>query len=235
MFDTILFGVLFTLVIYIVAYQIHKLLKLSFINPFLIAVVLAITILSILNITYEQYMVGGELIRFFLGPVTILLAVPLYKQYEIIKKNFLFFMIGTLFGAIVSFILVVFFSFVFGVTPILAISSLPKSITAPMALEVSKIIGGDVSLTMMMVSFTGLTGAAFGKLIVKVMKIKSPLAIGLALGSITHVIGTSVAIEIGEEEGAISSAAIGITGVVTVLILPTLIQIINILFPHIFS
>ncbi|MBU1142608.1 MAG: LrgB family protein [Firmicutes bacterium] len=233
MTNTILFGVLFTLIIYVLAYQLHKFLKLSFINPFLIAVVLAISILLIFDISYEDYMVGGELVKFFLGPVTILLAVPLYKQYTVIKKNFLFFMIGTIFGTLVSFILVVFFSFVFGITPILALSSLPKSITAPMALEVSALIGGDMSLTMMMVTFTGLTGAAFGKLIVKVMKIKNPLAIGLALGSITHVIGTSVAVEIGEEEGAISSAAIGITGITTVLLLPTLIQIVNILFPNI--
>lgn len=235
MTSTMLFGILFTLIVYVAAYQIHRILKLSFINPFLIAVILAISFLLIFGISYEDYMVGGEVIKFFLGPVTILLAVPLYKQYTVIKKNFLFFMIGTLFGTLVSFILVVLFSFLFGITPILAISSLPKSITAPMALEVSQLIGGDVSLTMMMVTFTGLTGAAFGKLIIKVMKVKNPLAIGLALGSITHVIGTSVAVEIGEEEGAISSAAIGITGITTVLLLPTLIQIVNILFPTILS
>lgn len=235
MTSTMLFGILFTLIVYVAAYQLHKILKLSFINPFLIAVILAISFLLIFGISYEDYMVGGEVIKFFLGPITILLAVPLYKQYTVIKKNFLFFMIGTLFGTLVSFILVVLFSFLFGITPILAISSLPKSITAPMALEVSQLIGGDVSLTMMMVTFTGLTGAAFGKLIIKVMKVKNPLAIGLALGSITHVIGTSVAVEIGEEEGAISSAAIGITGITTVLLLPTLIQIVNILFPTILS
>ncbi|PKK92939.1 MAG: hypothetical protein CVV61_07180, partial [Tenericutes bacterium HGW-Tenericutes-6] len=182
-----------------------------------------------------DYMVGGESIKFFLGPVTVLLAVPLYKQYQIIKKNFLFFLIGSLFGTLVSFILVVLSSYAFNITPILALSSLPKSITAPMALEVSSMIGGDLSLTMMMVSFTGLTGAAFGKIIIKLMKIKNPLAIGLALGTITHVIGTSVAIEIGEEEGAISSAAIGIAGITTVLILPTLIQIASLLVPSLFT
>ncbi|PKK87140.1 MAG: hypothetical protein CVV63_02060 [Tenericutes bacterium HGW-Tenericutes-8] len=235
MTNTMLFGILFTIMIYVVSYQLHKWLKLSFINPFLIAVVLGIVTLKVLNISYEDYMVGGESIKFFLGPVTVLLAVPLYKQYQIIKKNFLFFLIGSLFGTLVSFILVVLSSYAFNITPILALSSLPKSITAPMALEVSSMIGGDLSLTMMMVSFTGLTGAAFGKIIIKLMKIKNPLAIGLALGTITHVIGTSVAIEIGEEEGAISSAAIGIAGITTVLILPTLIQIASLLVPSLFT
>lgn len=231
MIETVLFGVLFTVGIYVFAYWLHGKLKLTLINPFLIALILSIVVLKIANITYEQYMVGGEWIRFFLGPVTVLLAVPLYKQYAVVKKNFWFFLVGTLFGTLVSFVLVVISSLIFDVTPILSLSSLPKSITAPMALELSALLGGDPSLTIMMVSFTGLTGAAFGKLIIKVMRVKNPVAIGLALGSITHVIGTSIAIELGEEEGAISSAAIGIAGIMTVLILPTLIQVVIKLFP----
>lgn len=225
MIETILFGILLTCILFVLGNVISKTLKLSYINPFLISVIIGIVFLKTADISYDTYMIGGQFIRFFLGPITVMLAIPLYKQFSVVKQHYVLFLFGTMLGILVSAMLVFILTLLFEVEYTLALSSYPKSITAPMALELSSLLEGDPNLTMMMVSFTGLTGAAFGKLIVKVLKVTNPLAIGLALGCITHVIGTSVAIQIGEEEGAISSAAIGVTGVTTVLMLPYILQL----------
>ena len=194
-------------------------------NPILIATILIIGFLTVTGIKYETYKVGGDYISFFLGPVTVLLAVPLYRHIQALKNNWLPILAGILVGCITSIVCVIACAKIFNISKTLMLSLIPKSITIPMGSVVSEQIGGIPSITIVAIVITGITGAVTAPLVCKFFRIGNPVAQGVAIGTASHALGTTKAMEIGEVQGAMSSLSIGVAGVMTVFVTPVLLKV----------
>ena len=214
------FGVVLTLLCYWFATYISAKLKNTLLNPLLLASVMIITILLSLGIEYDTYRAGADYISYFLNPATVCLAVPLYRQYRVLKENVVAVILGILSGCIACVISITGLAMVFRLSPELTASMLPKSITTAIAMGLSEEIGGITSVTVAAVIVTGIFGACIASAMCKIFKINEPVAQGLATGASAHAIGTSKALEQGEVQGAMSSLAIVVTGIMTVIILP---------------
>jgi len=219
------FGINLTIFSYLLGMAVYKKLKLPIFNPILVALTFISAILLTFKIPLEYFSKGGDIITIMLGPATVVLALPLYNKIHLLKENFLPIMGGIVAGVITTIISCYLLGKAFGLNETLVLSSLPKSITTPIGLSLSKDIGGHISITMVMIIITGITGAVISPTVCKIFKIKNPVAKGIAIGTASHAIGTSKAIEMGEEEGAMSSLAIGVAGIMTVIILPLLIKV----------
>lgn len=220
----ILFGIISTLICYYISQKIYKKFKISIINPVLISIILLILILKITGISYERYNTGASIITFMLGPIVVLIGMSLYENLDTIKENFTAIICGILSGIITALISVFILSKFLNLEEKFEYSLYSKSITTPLAVEVTSMLGGLNSITVVAVIATGIFGATVAPFIMKVGKIKSPTAIGIGIGTSSHGVGTSKAIEMGEEEGAASGLAMGLTGVITVLIASILIK-----------
>lgn len=214
------FGIFISLVAYEIGQIIYKKTKLPIFNPLLVAIVIVIALLKIFNIDFETYNQGGQFINMFLGPATVILAVPLYKQLSLLKKNFIPIIIGITVGCFVSVISIILLSKVFGLDNNIIISLLPKSVTTPIGIEISNSLGGVTGVTVLAIVITGITGAIIAPIVCKIFRITNPVARGIGIGTASHAVGTSKALEIGETEGAMSSLSIGIAGLMTVVIAP---------------
>jgi len=219
-----LFYVLITIIAYEIGLFVYRRTKISLLNPYLISVVLIILFLSKTNISLELYNKGGSLISFFLAPATVILAVPLYKQLELLKANVFPVIAGVVVGCVTSVVSVCFLSRLMKLSLPVILSLVPKSITTPIGIELSKQINGIPSITVSTILITGIAGAVFGPSICKFFRITDRIAVGIAFGTSSHAIGTTKAMELGEVEGAMSGLSIGIAGVVTVLIVPLILK-----------
>ncbi|MEI6856623.1 LrgB family protein [Psychrilyobacter sp.] len=217
-----LFGVCLTIITYIIGLEVYKKFKLPILNPILIALTIIISILLYFKIPLETYKKGGDLISFFLAPATVVLAVPLYKKIDLLKEHFIPILGGVIAGVVTSIVSCTLIGKALGLDLSIIKSSLSKSLTTPIAIELSKQVGGIVPITMVMVMITGISGAILAPFICKILKIENKIAKGLAIGTASHAVGTSRAIEMGETEGAMSGLAIGVAGLLTVFILPLL-------------
>ncbi|MBE6067637.1 MAG: LrgB family protein [Clostridium lundense] len=217
-------GVLISLICFELGLYIYHKTKIPFFNPLLIAIILVIFVIKLFNISLDSFNIGGDLISFFLGPATVVLAVPLYHKLDLIKKYFAPILLGVTVGSITAMFSIYYISKLFGLNDELTFSLVPKSITTPIGIEVSKVIGGIPAITVAAIILTGIIGAVISPLVCKVFKIKNEIAIGISIGTASHAIGTTKAIEMGETEGAMSSLAIGIAGIITSLIAPILIS-----------
>ena len=222
--NTPFFGIVMTIVAYETGVFCSRKFKLAICNPMLIASILLIGFLLLTGVSLETYNIGGDYISIFLAPATAVLAVPLYKQLDNLKKNIIPIVIGIFTGCIVSFALVSLCVFIFEIDVVLHYSLLPKSITIPMGMELSRIIGGIPSITIASIVITGITGGVEAPIVCKVCKIKHPVAQGIAIGTSAHAIGTAKALEMGEVQGAMSSLAIGVCGVFTTILTPILLH-----------
>lgn len=220
-----MFGIILTIIAFELGVFINNKWRNPLLNPILIATILIIGFLSITGIKYETYKVGGDYISFFLGPVTVLLAVPLYKHIQALKKSWLPILAGIFVGSAVSIICVIACAKIFGISKTLMLSLIPKSITIPMGSVVSEQIGGLPSITIVAIVITGITGAVTAPLVCRFFRIKNPVAQGVAIGTSSHALGTTKAMEIGEVQGAMSSLSIGVAGVITVFVTPVLLKI----------
>lgn len=234
MFDIFLQSPAFGLLLSVFSFQlglwIFAKTRLPIFNPLLVSMLICIAVLLIFNIPLEQYMKGGSIIHFLLGPATVALAIPLYKHMSYIRKFFIPILIGVLSGVLVSLLLVVGLGWWFGVDSSVLHSLVPKSITTPMGVALSEILGGIPSLTVVAIVITGIVGAVTAPFVLKWLKIKSKIAKGIGIGTAAHALGTTKAMEMGSVEGAMSSAAIGIAGVITVILAPVLISLLEKLF-----
>jgi len=221
--QTPLFGILLSLIAFEIGVAIRKKWQNSLLNPLLIANVLIIGFLSITGVSLETYNLGGDYISFFLGPVTVVLAVPLYKQIQNLKKYWLPILTGIFVGSITSVLCVIGCSKLAGLSTTLMLSLVPKSITIPMGSVLSTQIGGVSSLTIIAITITGITGAVTAPMVCKLFKIKNPVAQGVATGTASHALGTSRAMEMGEVQGAMSSLSIGVAGIFTALVAPFIV------------
>lgn len=222
-----LFGIFLTLAAFEAGVALNKKFKKSILNPLLIGLILIVGFLMITGISYDSYKIGGDYISILLGPATVVLAVPLYRQLGNLKKHWLPILAGIAVGSLTSICCVVAASKLVGLSETLMLSLVPKSITIPMGSVVSEQIGGIPSITIISIVITGITGAVTASVVCKFFHIKHKVAQGIAIGTASHALGTTRAMEIGETQGAMSSLAIGIAGIFTAVVAPLLLQLIG--------
>ncbi|MFI3315605.1 MAG: LrgB family protein [Rikenellaceae bacterium] len=206
-----------TLVVYALALWLYKKSSMQILHPLLTSLVVIIVILSQLDISYDHFKTATMPIDFLLGPTVVALGWTLYKQLENLKKHIVSITISILLGAICGIAVVVIVARVAAADPLVELSLLSKSVTTPIALEITKKIGGLTSLCSVTVVLTGIFGSIIAPWLYKVTSIKDPIARGLALGCAAHGVGTAKAMELGKIEGAISALAIGLMGLSTLL------------------
>lgn len=190
----------------------------ALLNPLLLAAIFVFALLYITGTDYETYNGGGAFIGMFLTPATAVLAIPIYRQRELLRQNILPILSGAFVGSLVSVVSVIIFSRLFGLDEIVTVSLVPKSVTTAIGLEISATLGGTQSITMIAIIISGIGGAIIMPTILKVCKIEDSIAKGIAMGTASHAIGTSRALEMGETEGAMSGLAIGVAGLITVVL-----------------
>ena len=198
-------------------------------NPILLTIATLILYLKCADISYETYSEGGELIAFWLKPAVVALGVPLYLQLEMIKKQWMPILLSQLVGCLVGVVSVVLIAKGLGATPDVICSLAPKSVTTPIAMEVSNATGGIPSLTAAMVVMVGLFGAVFGFRMLDMGHVKSPIAQGLSMGTASHAIGTSAAMEVSKKYGAYSSLGLTLNGILTSLLTPMVLRLMGII------
>ena len=217
---SVYFGFFITLFAYWLGTGISKKVKITLCNPLLLAIILIIAFLKLTDISYGAYENGAKYINFFLTPVTVCLAVPLYRQIRLLKENIEIIFIS-IFAGCVSCAAVIFgLAKLFGMDREMYVSIVPKSITTAIALGMSEELGGVASVTVMAVFISGIGGAIIAGFVFKIFRIKEPMAQGLAAGTASHALGTSKALELGEIQAAMSSLAIAVAGMMTVVIGP---------------
>lgn len=222
--ESLFFGMALSLIAYRIGFMVQKKWKKVFLNPLLIAVILIITFLLVTGISYETYEYGAKYLSYFMTPVTVCLAVPLYRQLQVLKENLAAILISIAIGCLTHAAVVIAILSVFGVEEQLIFSLLPKSITTAIALGLSSEIGGIQGITVIGVMVAGISGAVVGPALLKLVGVTEPVAQGLAIGSSSHAVGTSKAIELGEVQAAMSSLAIVVTGILTVVIVPWIVS-----------
>ena len=221
-----LFGILLSLVAFEIGVTISKKFKYSFLNPLLIANILIVGFLLTTGISLESYNVGGDYISVMLSPATVVLAVPLYRQISKLKQFWKPILAGIFAGSLTSLACVIVVSKLVGLSDTLMLSLLPKSITIPMGSVVSAQIGGIPPVTIIAITITGITGAVAAPAVCRFCRIKNKVAQGIAVGTASHALGTTRAMEMGEVQGAMSSLSIGVAGLFTAIVAPIIISLI---------
>ena len=189
-------------------------------NPVLIAVILLVSVLTATGTTYQTYFEGAQFVHFLLGPATVALAIPLYRQLEEVRRSAAALLISIAAGALTASLTAVGVAYALGASRDTLISLAPKSVTAPVAMGISEQLGGLPSLTAVLVMMTGILGAMLGPVIMNLLRIRSWAARGLAMGTTSHGIGTARAMQVNATAGAFAGLAMGINALATALLLP---------------
>ena len=224
-----LLWVTLTIGLYLLAGKLHKKWPNRLFTPLVFAIVVIILILLVTDIPLETYNNGGQFFSLFVTPATVALAIKLEKNFVYLKKYYPAILTGIFSGVIFHTLMIYAFAFIFNFDLAMVATLIPKSITTAIAVGVSGSLGGIVSLTVALVVFTGVIGAVIGESVFKLFKIEDPVAQGIALGSSSHAMGTTKAIEMGEIQGAMSGLSIVVTGIVIVMLAP-LIEPLSTLF-----
>lgn len=217
-FSSPFFGITISIVAYSIGVWLNKKTKMALINPLLISYVIIIPLLVLLNIPLEWYKRGGDIINMFLSPATAVLAITVYRQRKLLKDHILSVIVGSIAGSLTSLLVVYALCRLLLMPDEITVSMLPKSITTPMAIAVSESLGGIEAVTVLAVIITGISGNILGPILIKVFRIKNEIAQGMAMGAASHAVGTSKAIELGEVQGALSSIALVMSGIITVIL-----------------
>lgn len=215
--ESAFFGVAISLIGYQVGLLVKKRLRNAVFNPLIIAIIFVIIVIKALGVDYDSYYAGARYISYLLTPATVCLAIPLYQQLNLLRDNWKAIIIGVISGIITSLSGVFLFSLVFNFSHEHYVTLLPKSITTAIAMGVSEQLGGIVTITVVVVIITGLSGVVVAEPVLKLFRIHEPIAKGLAIGTSAHAVGTTKALELGEVEGAMSSLAITVAGLLTVI------------------
>jgi len=186
-------------------------------NPLLISIILVIAVLKLTGISYDTYNSSAKYISYLLTPATVSLAIPLYLQIEKLRKNLPAILIGVLSGTLASMGSIAAMAALFKLSHKEYVTLLPKSITTAIGMGVSEELGGYVTISVAVIIITGIIGNLLADLVCRLFRITDPIAKGLALGTASHAIGTAKAMEMGETEGAMSSLAIVVAGLMTVI------------------
>jgi putative effector of murein hydrolase len=212
------FGIILSIGCYFIGFGVRKLVNSPLANPILIANALIIAIVGLTPLSLEQYMKGGSIITMFIVPVTTLLALRIYRQRALLRVNILPILLGCLAGSLSSIGIIALLCKLFSINEIATLSMLPKSLTTAIAMELSVKHQGLGGLTVSAVIVTGISSAALGPFFIKALKLKDPVAAGVAMGACGHAIGTAAALELGETQGAMGGIAIGFMGIISSLI-----------------
>lgn len=213
---SVFFGAALSLGAYGVGVIMKRKFRLAVFNPLLISAVIIIAVLSVFKIDYDTFNNGAKYVSYLLTPATVALAVPLYKQVELLKKNAVALVTGIASGVLTSAASIAVMALLFHFSHEEYVTFLPKSITTAIGIGVSEELGGYVSITAASIVITGILGNAAAETVFKIFGIREPIAKGIALGTASHAIGTAKAAELGETEGAMSSLAIILSGILTV-------------------
>lgn len=216
--DSVFFGVFISIVTYEIGALIKRKWNVTIFNPLLISIALIIIFLVLFDVDYDTYEFGAKYLSYFLTPATVALAVPLYEQIEPLKHNWKAIIAGILSGALTSALCVLILSVIMGLDHKQYVTLLPKSITTAIGMGLSEELGGIVTITVAVIVVTGVIGNMFAEQICKIFHIVDPVAKGIAIGSSSHAMGTSKAMEMGEIEGAMSSLSIAVSGLLTVVV-----------------
>ena len=214
--NSMFFGVTLSLAAYAVGILAKRRLKLFIFNPLLVAIALTIAVLLVTGIEYDAYNSSAKYLSYLLTPATICLAIPLYEQYKLLKKNFTAIIVGIASGVLASMTTIFLMALLFKLGHYEYITLLPKSITTAIGIGLSQELEGYVSITVTAIMITGLFGNIAGDIICKVCGIKHPVARGIAIGTSAHVMGTAKALQMGQIEGAMSSLSVAVAGCMTV-------------------
>lgn len=215
--DSLFFGVALSILGYEIGLYLKRRFKWSILNPLLISIIIVISSLLVFKVDYDSYYKGAKYLSYLLTPATVCLAIPLYQQLELLKSNWRAILAGITAGVITSLSTVLILCLLFHFNHALYVTLLPKSITTAIGMGVSEELGGIVTVTVAVIIITGVLGNIIGELVLRIFSIENKIAKGLALGTASHAIGTVKAIELGEVEGAMSSLAIVVAGLLTVL------------------
>ena len=218
------FGALISLLAYFAGDRLRRKFKLAIFNPLLISIVLTIAALNLLGVDYESYYAGAKYLSWLLTPATVCLAIPLYEQLSLLKSNWRAIFAGILAGVLASMGCVLALSLLFGLNHAQYVTLLPKSVTTAIGMGLVEEMGGDPSIAAAVIIVTGVLGNIFAEGFLKLMRIEERVAKGVAIGSASHAIGTTRAMELGETEGAMSSLSIAVAGLMTVVLMQVFAQ-----------
>lgn len=195
-------------------------------NPVLIAVVIIVAVLLATRTNYYVYFEGAQFVHFLLGPATVALAIPLFRQFEKVRRSAIAIIASVVTGSMTAIASALGVGYVLGASSDALISLAPKSVTAPVAMGISEQLGGLPSLTAVLVIVTGILGAMIGPVILNLIGVKDWPARGLAIGTASHGIGTARALQVNELAGAFSGLAMGLNALATAILLPIIWQLI---------
>lgn len=221
----VVLGLMSTLIIYQLAKRLYQQSACLLLSPLLVCPVVIIVALQLLHVSYETYNAGGQLLSYMLQPATVALAVPLYRYRSVIKEHLLEIVLYVSAGAVVAIVTSVGAAGLAGLPVQVADSLAPRSVTTPIAMNISQIVGGNPALTAAFVIITGLVGTVFASLALKYLSIKNPVTRGMMLGISAHGTGMSKAHELGYLEGASASLAMIFMGLITAFIAPGLVPV----------
>lgn len=214
------FGVVLSLIAYMIGLFLQKKTKKGIFNPLLISIILVILVLSIFRLDYTDYQSSAKYLSYLLTPATVCLAISLYRQFVLLKQNYKAILAGIFSGVITSMLSVFVLALFFQLSVEQYITLLPKSITTAIAMGLVEELGGYTTIAVVVIIITGVIGNVFAEWICKIFHISNPIARGVAIGTSSHAIGTARAMEMGRIEGAVSSLAIVVSGIITVVLVP---------------
>ena len=214
------FGAVLSIAAYSFGLWLKKKTGFALCNPLLVAAAVIIPVLLAADLSYDEYMKGAQCISYLLTPATVCLAIPLYKQLALLKRNKAAVVCGIAAGVVANAATILVLCLLFKLEHVHYVTLLPKSITTAIGMGVSEEAGGIVTLTVVSIIITGVSGVILAVMLFQFLHLEEPVAKGLALGNAAHAIGTSKALELGEIEGAMSSLAIAVAGLMTVVVVP---------------
>lgn len=214
--ETLFFGVAASLGFYILGLRLYRKTRFFLFNPLIVAITGTIATLLLTGTDYTTYNNGAKYISYLLTPATVALAIPLYEQVTLLKKNPTAILTGIASGVLASFFSIFALALVFTLDHTQYVTLLPKSITTAIGIGLSQELGGYVAITVSAIIITGLLGNIAGEQLCRLLGIHHPIAKGTAIGTATHVMGTARAMEMGEVEGAMSSLSVAVAGCLTV-------------------
>ena len=223
MADLLAIGVLpvsLTLIAFLMGQKIQKKLRSPLLNPILVSVVLILIFIAITGLPVADYKAGMGTLSWLLTPATVCLAVPMYEQFQILKKNLTMILAGVAAGAVSCLVMVAGFGILVGFESVLTVSLMPKSITTAIGVALSEMMGGMPGVTTAAIVFTGIFASIMGPAFCRIFRLTDEVARGVAFGTAGHVIGTSKANELSPLTGAVSSLSLVVAGLLTALILP---------------
>lgn len=226
-FTNKIFLIAATFISFMVAQQLQRRTGIKLLNPILVSMIAMIVLLKSLGIDYDTYKAGGEYIEMWLKPAVVALGVPLYRQLSSIRRQWLLLLLSEIAGCVADIVSVVLVAKALGASHEIIMSLAPKAVTTPIAMEISSAVGGIPALTAAVVVCTGIFGGMAGFKIVKLTHVSSPIAQGLSIGTAAHAVGTSVAMERSEHYGAFSSLGLTINGLLTAMLTPFILQLID--------